>query len=362
MVGQRRAKDRGVDTGQPAAIPFVPERAVFPLELLREVVAIMQSRNTHPVRGSRPPRGERLALTGLCYCAHCDALAGPTPEAPHRTRQGSLCSPDAPVYRHRSSARCDTTLHSLPAPTLEREVGRLIDLLIPAEATWQTRMPSVAATLSQPDSTTHRQRDAQAVADGEERFARAKQLYLGLEIDEAEYRTYQAQYRHDLEQLRIASSASSAQLAYCRAKLVTLQTAWQSGSVSEQRGLVRSLFHELVVDLDRCRITAFRLKTWLHDYLHVCAVCLAGLAPPGASALNLPESDLGQTILARLYPPSAHPAPGPARVIQQARNASLRRRYADGETLSDLARAFGFSPQRAHQIVHAHRKESVSRW
>jgi hypothetical protein len=41
---------------------------------------------------------------------------------------------------------------------------------------------------------------------------------------------------------------------------------------------------------------------------------------------------------------------------QLSRNELLRLRFAAGEALSELARAFGISPQRAYQIVHFKRK------
>jgi hypothetical protein len=43
-------------------------------------------------------------------------------------------------------------------------------------------------------------------------------------------------------------------------------------------------------------------------------------------------------------------------VEQVSRNELLRLRFAAGEALSDLARAFGISPQRAYQIVHFKRR------
>lgn len=41
---------------------------------------------------------------------------------------------------------------------------------------------------------------------------------------------------------------------------------------------------------------------------------------------------------------------------QLSRNELLRLRFAAGESLSELARAFGISPQRAYQIAHFKRK------
>jgi transposase-like protein len=40
------------------------------------------------------------------------------------------------------------------------------------------------------------------------------------------------------------------------------------------------------------------------------------------------------------------------RTAQRSRNELIRLRYAAGETISELARAFGISPQRVYQIVN----------
>ena len=39
-----------------------------------------------------------------------------------------------------------------------------------------------------------------------------------------------------------------------------------------------------------------------------------------------------------------------------SRNEQIRQRYADGETIPQLAQAFGISNQRVHQIIHGKRK------
>ena len=40
------------------------------------------------------------------------------------------------------------------------------------------------------------------------------------------------------------------------------------------------------------------------------------------------------------------------RTVQRSRNQLIRLRYAAGESICELARAFGISPQRVHQIVN----------
>jgi DNA-directed RNA polymerase specialized sigma24 family protein len=39
------------------------------------------------------------------------------------------------------------------------------------------------------------------------------------------------------------------------------------------------------------------------------------------------------------------------RTAQRSRNELIRLRYAAGESITELARAFGISPERVHQIV-----------
>jgi Mor family transcriptional regulator len=41
---------------------------------------------------------------------------------------------------------------------------------------------------------------------------------------------------------------------------------------------------------------------------------------------------------------------------KHVRNAEIRARYRAGESLSNLAEAFGLTHQRIHQIVHGRRK------
>ena len=52
----------------------------------------------------------------------------------------------------------------------------------------------------------------------------------------------------------------------------------------------------------------------------------------------------------------ALPSPPDPTLTTRERNIIIRARYAAGETQAQLARDFGLSPQRVHQIVHNRRK------
>lgn len=74
---------------------------------------------------------------------------------------------------------------------------------------------------------------------------------------------------------------------------------------------------------------------------------MAWLAPTGLEVIRLPLVEIAEWLLT---------ASGLKHALQLSRNELIRKRYALGEGLSDLAREYGVSPQRVYQIVHLRRK------
>ena len=130
IVRDRRAKDVPLYNLDGTASRFVPERAVFPIELLRQVLTIAHARSFRQGNHGKALQHERLPLAGLCYCAHCEAAAKLQPGRHYRPRLGTVRLSKQTCYRHRSNVKCSTSSHSIPATELEHEVGRLIDVLV----------------------------------------------------------------------------------------------------------------------------------------------------------------------------------------------------------------------------------------
>ncbi|MBN1285618.1 MAG: LysM peptidoglycan-binding domain-containing protein [Anaerolineae bacterium] len=73
--------------------------------------------------------------------------------------------------------------------------------------------------------------------------------------------------------------------------------------------------------------------------------------------------DAARCTLSHLYsekPPPRAPVTNKS-PKKSARNEEICARHAAGETLSDLAKAYGISVQRVWQIVHGNRKQSSGR-
>lgn len=84
------------------------------------------------------------------------------------------------------------------------------------------------------------------------------------------------------------------------------------------------------------------------DFKGWSSLCLLGSlgAQPAPAVANVPKA---VQILLNLFYGEVEEVGRPDTLV--ARNRAIRTRYAQGETLTALARAFGISPQRVYQIV-----------
>jgi len=371
LVGEKRAKDRAAHYPDDAALAVFPTRAVFPLELLKTVAETAAVRRQQRRGRGRRPHTDPLLLAGLCYCGQCESRDEQEPGARGRTRLGTVGGAHKHIYRHPSNKECSIHTHSLPAELLESEVGHLIDLLcIPNDTLTALKQPFGDMNLEPVELPSEATR-LKALTLYEQRLSRAKQLYLSLDIDEEEYKRLIGEYRQVINRLKAAAltpTEYALHLEYCATKMRQMQSLWQTGPNPECRAALRDLFEEFVIDLDTERITSFRLKPWADSYLRACASVFTPQAYPcgGAQPLETVGSQskllegsleaVSRVILARLYADSPSAIVLPATEVRQVRNQALRRRHAEGETLSDLAREFRISPQRVHQIVRGRKR------
>src|SRR5690606_9099944 len=93
LVFDEPAKDRKANEIQdPDSISFIEERAVFPIDLLREVARTRKERSIQPVDHGVNQETYPYPLASIVYCAHCEALTQEHDDPRLRTRLGGASS------------------------------------------------------------------------------------------------------------------------------------------------------------------------------------------------------------------------------------------------------------------------------
>ncbi len=166
--------------------------------------------------------------------------------------------------------------------------------------------------------------------------------------------------------------------------LAMMTDLWDESADEDKQQIARMMFEEIVYDLDRLEIVDFRLKPWAERFLilraqlydddptgvrnqglvrekkirmHRVKTCIRR-CPIGASeARTAPRLEDGRisvpAALSQLY----HERLRPDKPLSiQERDTLIRTRYTAGVSQAELARQFGISYQRVHQIVHGRGK------
>jgi len=109
---------------------FIPERAVFPIELLKSVAAIRKDRGVKPIDNKVKRESFPYALSGIAFCFHCEKLSRDQVKPKLRSHlTGNQKSSGVRRYTHKPGIKCGCINRSVTCELLENEFGRLIDLL-----------------------------------------------------------------------------------------------------------------------------------------------------------------------------------------------------------------------------------------
>ena len=131
VVGSKRAKDvRAYEPLDVDAVLFVPERAVFEVDLLREVGKVRQARSRKPVDSGKKAAADIYPLSVVCRCAHCERLAEEKGNPDLRTTLTGHTMPQGKRrYEHRRGVTCGCASRSIAAELIEDDMARLIKAL-----------------------------------------------------------------------------------------------------------------------------------------------------------------------------------------------------------------------------------------
>lgn len=268
---QRHPKDFSPDEILPQ---LVPERSIFPIELLKQV-ALMRYQRVN--RQNRQPNqierrnavGRIYPLSGLLYCAACESEANRQGNDKLRTTLGGH---HGRSYTHPGKLYCGVVKKSVRCDRIEAAfLDLLMSLGVNLNAKAALRFSDVTVP-SEQDETVIEQRRVEAVGRCKQRIQAAVDLYAQTLISRQEFYRRIEENERELVMLETGTgdvSELGMRTALCVQALETLKRVWQSGNDEDKRGGARQLFDWLIYDLDAQQITDFQLKLWARDVLEL---------------------------------------------------------------------------------------------
>lgn len=277
LVFDEPAKDRkAYEIEDPDSIAFIEERAVFPLDLLREVARTRKERSIQPVDHGVNQETYPYPLASIVYCAHCEALTQEQDDPRLRTRLGGASSGGKRRYRHKAGVDCGTHNRSVLCHELEYDFGRLIELLTikPDAADLMIELAIQSDKGFAAEHPNLEEEKKRAIARCRRRIDAAVHLYRDGVISRDEYLADVERNEREIAHWEARTSETekaALELAMCVDMVEKLEKLWKWGTPDEQQAMARSLFTEIIFDLDTRRIVDFKLKPWADRFLTIRA-------------------------------------------------------------------------------------------
>lgn len=278
LMEERKAKDRpAYEKVKVDELPFRPDRAVFPVELLKKVAQVRQERTRKPANDGVRQQTYPYPLTGITYCAHCEQLAKEHNNPKLRSRlggKGAGTPNEVRRYRHKSGVKCGALNRSIPAEVYEKDFARLIRLLtIKPEALELMTELAIQADRGREklgDDRDLEREKQEAIALCNRRIEAAIHLYSEGRIDKSEYLRRVETNEREIAHWEARTSETekvAVELGMCIEAVNRIAQLWDGSNDEDRQGLIRSLFDSIVYDLDRERIVDFRLKSWADRFI-----------------------------------------------------------------------------------------------
>jgi len=221
----------------------------------------------------------------------------------------------------------------------------------------------------------------QGIALCRRRIDAAVNLYKDGTIDRKEYlhirETNEREMAHR-ESRTTQTEEIALELAMCVEAVQRLSRLWKIASSEDRQGLARSLFESVVFDLDKQQIVEFKLKAWadrflvlrhaMHELDEVVEAEKQKFPPEQGVGNDMTHRDFQHVSFLTFLPPYPDAMQGFVKILTRHeiisdapksgktppktdRNHSILLRVQQGQTIPDLAREYGISEQRVHQIL-----------
>lgn len=257
----KRARERHPDDYDPETIALNSERAVFDVDMLREVGRVQRERTIQKVKRGRPSI-HPYPLSGLVWCAHCEALAKRHENPKLRSK---LSAKSQRRYRHMPGVACGCINKSVLRETLETSFVDLVKrLAIHAETTERIKTSGAQFGHAQNEQERNWQQEA-AIARNYRRIEAVRHLYADGEINREEYLKRKTDAEREIAQWELMNGEAErilAQLTVAMDTVFKIGNLWTNSSDEEKQGLARMLFDGFIYDLDEGGIVDFKLKKW----------------------------------------------------------------------------------------------------
>ena len=290
IIVDGRAKEKiAAKLNEPSAILHDTGRAVFDLDLLRQVAQVQEKRSMVIRPTGSVKTVYDYALLRLVYCAHCDRIATEQHDPRRRSRLSGTRT-DRARYRHAEGVQCGCKRRSIPAEFLEQEFLRLVSLLTLREDALHLMVELSLQSEHKPsdDAQLEEQKKA-AIARHRRKIEAARFLFEEGDLSREEFVRRKEENERMIAHWEARTSETerkALEFSTCMAAMNRLVELWPQASGQERLTLARSLFEYVAFDLDTQQITDFRLHPWADEYL-ILRDDLYG--PEDGSGGDLPE-------------------------------------------------------------------------
>jgi DNA invertase Pin-like site-specific DNA recombinase len=388
-VVQRREEDQSSKNRSPHHYPLdtitlKPQRAVFPVRMLRKVGEIRLAREVRKPDHGLGRKAHAYPLNEITFCAHCARRAIEQKDLKLRSRLTGNTQGKKVRYRHKLSIRCGCVNRSVHCATYEEDFRQLLLLLNASEtelklmnqASLQTEgvdrqaeLRELATKKAESIALCRRRIEAAINLYGEGRISHADYAQR-VEANEREIETWEASTTDVEQELR--------DLVRCHEIMTRLTSSWETSTNAERQKLASAVFSEILYNLDTRRIEGFTLKPSMERYLMLRASLYTETTKNvDTKAFVLPESVFqshAQDVIRQgyraifrdslhtaislfkslLYPlPRILALPASAKIPPNIdRNREIYSRYLAGERAQKLADEFGISVWRVNWLIN----------
>lgn len=310
LVFDQSAKDRPVQTrAEVDRTHLDADRAVFPLELVRQVGYVRAERTMQPADHGRKRDVYPYPLSHITRCAHCEEQARLQNDPRLRTTFGGTERKPGRVYRHMRGIGCGCEVRSVPCAVLEEDFGQLIKGLVVDESAFALMVemadnsPETSHPTTRVDMAQTRQRN---ILKLKKKMENTRTLFREAELSEDDYRAHMAEYRAELaywEAYTTEQEEVALQLNLCLEAIQRVAAMWDVAEAAERRSMAHNLFEYIVYDLDKQRIVDFRLKPWANRFLVLRAALAAEERSGIKNAYSNGRRDMPHTGFEPVFPP-----------------------------------------------------------